>query len=80
MKIGKDKIYHALVNFAFALTGFISIPFAVGFCIGASIGKEYGDSKASGNKWDWMDIVADLIGMGLGLLTVIIVKKIIGGN
>ena len=80
MKIGKDKLYHALVNFVFALTGFISIPFALGLCIGASIGKEYGDSKASGNKWDWMDIVADLIGMGLGLLTVIIVKKIIGGN
>jgi len=78
MNIGKDRIYHALVNFAFALTGFVSIPFALGLCIGASIGKEYGDSKASGNKWDWVDILADLVGMALGILTVIVIKKIGG--
>ena len=78
MNIGTDKIKHALVNFFLALTGFVSIPFALGLCIGASVGKEYGDSKASGNKWDWWDIVADLIGMGVGIVIVLIIKKLGG--
>jgi len=79
MKIGKDKLLHAAVNFALALTGFLSVPFAIGICIGASVGKEYGDSKAAGNKWDWLDIVADLIGMAAGLGVVFLVK-LIGGK
>ncbi len=76
---GTDKIYHALVNLVLALTGFVSIPFALGLCLGASLGKEYGDSKATGNHWDWLDIVADLIGMTFGILFVIVIKQIIGG-
>ncbi len=31
--------------------------------IGLSVGKEYGDSKATGNTWSWEDILADLLGI-----------------
>lgn len=37
------------------------------FALGLGLGKEYGDSKASGNKWDWWDIVADVLGIGAGI-------------
>lgn len=35
--------------------------------IGLAAGKEYGDSKAIGNKWDWHDIAADAAGIFAGL-------------
>ena len=34
--------------------------------VGAAIGKEYGDSKASGNHWCWYDLIADGIGTAIG--------------
>jgi len=34
--------------------------------IGLAIGKEYGDSKAPGNKWEWWGILADAIGIAVG--------------
>lgn len=70
-----DKVLHFGVNFVMALTAFWSWQFAVGICIGLSVGKEYGDSKASGNKWSWADIIADMLGMGFGLLVVYIVRR-----
>lgn len=30
------------------------------------VGKEYGDKCAPGNKWDWNDIVADMVGAIVG--------------
>ena len=57
--IGKDKWLH------FAVCTVTSI-IDTGFAIGLAIGKEYGDSKAAGNKWDWMDILADAAGIVLG--------------
>ena len=74
MTIGKDKLLHFGANLLMSLTAFLSVPFAIGLCLGASFGKEYGDSKAPGNKWDWFDILADLIGMGVGLFIVYLVK------
>jgi len=47
------------------------------FSLGLGLGKEYGDSKAKGNKWDWWDIVADVIGIGVGSLLVFIAYSII---
>ncbi len=85
--MGKDKILHALVCFAAVVgcgiaTCWISIDasFAsgIGFAIGLGLGKEYGDSKAKGNKWDWMDIAADLIGTAAGALVLILFWKIKG--
>jgi len=48
------------------------------FAFGLAIGKEYGDSKAKGNKWDWFDLLADILGIIVALLMLFIVKKIKG--
>ena len=42
--------------------------YGAAFAIGLGIGKEYGDSQAVGNKWDWFDILADVLGCGAGLV------------
>lgn len=57
--IGKDKYKH----FGVCLIASVIHPF---LAIGLAIGKEYGDSKAIGNKWDWYDILADIIGIVIG--------------
>lgn len=73
-----DKLYHLSVNVGLALTGFISYPFALGLCIGASFGKEVGDKLAKGKDWRWQDsagdLIADAIGMGIGLVVVMIFR------
>ena len=81
MSIGKDKLLHAGVCF-FATVLVAIATFWVGqigsilcgslFALGLGLGKEYGDSKASGNKWDWWDILADCVGIGLAVLSVFI--------
>lgn len=71
--IGKDKLYHFGVCFATtiavgivfgAISGFLSAMFL-------GIGKEYGDSKAYGNKWSRGDIIANTIGATVGLLLIL---------
>ena len=72
MKIQNDKILHALVCAGATLISFLYMrmffPFGPAitaswlFPMGLGLGKEYGDSKASGNAWDWWDIVADAVG------------------
>jgi len=83
MKIGKDKWMHAGVCFAATALSFLGMklffPFApsVTACwllpAGLGLGKEYGDSKATGNAWSWEDIVAD----GAGILAFVIPALII---
>lgn len=46
--------------------------------LGLGIGKEYGDSQASGNKWDWTDIVADILGIGAALIVLLLMYFIVG--
>lgn len=88
MKIPKDKILHFLVCLGASLSVGIASWFlgkdASCFCgfwfaWGLGLGKEYGDSKASGNYWDWWDIVANIAGIacgiGLNLLIYSIVRK-----
>lgn len=78
----RDKLLHficcfivsavmAVINglYGIILVGMIN-SFACGIAIG--VGKEYGDSKAKGNKWDWKDIIADAIGALLGSLIVLL--------
>ena len=72
MDIENDKIYHALVCAAATLVSFLYMRSFFAFApalascwllpMGLGFGKEYGDSKASGNCWDWWDIVADAVG------------------
>ena len=37
------------------------------FALGLGLGKEFGDSRAPGNRWDWYDILADLLGIAAGV-------------
>ena len=46
--------------------------------LGFGIGKEYGDSQASGNKWDMTDIVADILGIGAALVVLLLMYFIVG--
>lgn len=72
-----DKVEHALV--CFLLTTVFGIMAAlcgghlagalwagVGTGLGAGLGKEFGDS-ASGGDFDWYDVLADVIGVVLGV-------------
>ncbi|ROT10452.1 hypothetical protein ED388_04845 [Muribaculaceae bacterium Isolate-007 (NCI)] len=77
MKIQQDKIKHFTVCFIVAsiassveaLCGATYLLSAVaGVIAGGAIGvgKEYGDKCSPGNKWDWNDIAADMIGSVIG--------------
>lgn len=79
MKIGLDKLFHAGVCFLgtaivscamFFLGEAGSILCGSWFSLGLGFGKEYGDSKASGNKWDWWDIVADVAGIAVAVICI----------
>ena len=59
MKIGKDKWLH----FGVCAGASVVSPW---LGVGLGLGKEYGDSKAVGNRWDWLDILADALGVGVG--------------
>lgn len=82
--MGKDKILHSLACFVATLAsyGFMRMFFSFApsvtsswfLPVGLGIGKEYGDSKATGNKWDWEDIVADLIGTLLAVFVILLVQ------
>ena len=61
MLLHKDKLYH------FGICLIVSI-FQPWLAVGLALGKEYGDSKAIGNKWDWGDILSDALGIILGVL------------
>lgn len=46
---------------------------AAGAGIGAGFGKEYGDLMAKDNTWDWKDIIADVIGVAVAVLLLLII-------
>lgn len=72
-----DKLLHFIISLlaTFIATSLISFlgeaPALIGgslLAIGLGLGKEYGDSKAPGNKWDWWDIAADLLGIATAVI------------
>ena len=75
MKIATDKVKHFLACAAISFTA-STVEFGAeyhnawiaGFIAGMAIGvgKEYGESCAHGNKWDWSDIGADVVGSIIG--------------
>lgn len=81
MTIGKDKWLHAIVCFVatVAVGGVMSI-FGKGislssgilFSCGLGFGKEFGDLLNPNSKWDWMDLIADLVGTAVGTVLLII--------
>ena len=62
--IRADLLLHFGCCFIPSLFGY----YGAAFALGLGIGKEYGDSRAINNKWDWLDILADLIGILAGLI------------
>ncbi len=79
--IGADKLLHFgvcfLVNFMIATATPSQITNGVGFSVGLSLGKEYGDSRAIGNKWDNYDLLADGIGISVGVATGLYVNDLL---
>ena len=72
-----DKIFHLFASFVIAMIvsafyAHTSAPTVIcvvsGFLvsISAGIGKEFGDSQATGNSWCWNDMLWNLIGALLG--------------
>ncbi len=77
MKIPTDKIKHLSACFMVSTTAAVieSVSganywqsFLAGMTAGLAIGvgKEYGDKCAVGNRWNWLDIMADAIGSLMG--------------
>ena len=85
--IAKDKKLHFICCMLIALAttifiGLLSNWYTGGLAglltaMGTGVGKEYGDKINPYNKWDWYDILANLIGAVIGILlgiTVLILK------
>lgn len=45
-----------------------SVYFSVSFTLGAGLGKEFYDSKTPGGTFSYKDLIADILGIGLGLV------------
>lgn len=82
-----DKLQHFLVCAAIAavmaavmmLVGATVVQTAitsVGAAMAAGFGKEYGDRCAVGNRWDWLDLAADLAGAVVGTVVVLSVCEL----
>lgn len=85
-RIETDKLLHFGVSAAAAFivslltsfTGFWTAALCGSlFTLGLGLGKEYGDSKASGNHWDWWDIFADVLGMATGVGIVLLGRAVL---
>lgn len=79
MKIQKDKLQHFCVCLISTLVfgcaawltgGSMQMGYAVGISLsaGLALGKEYGDKNATGNHWCWWDLLADLCGILVAVL------------
>lgn len=72
-----DKLQHFFVCLGSTLLiGLFSPIAATAFTLGLGLGKEFGDSRAVGNKWDWWDILADICGVAAGAFVILIIGLI----
>ena len=71
--IRADLLLHFGCCFIPSLFGY----YGAAFALVLGIGKEYGDSRAKNNKWDWLDILADYMGLFIGYVIVFMIKWII---
>lgn len=78
MNLSTDKILHiqtcALISLIVALiANALGSPIIASiFCgyvcaLSAGFGKEFGDKFSPSNRWSWKDVLADVIGGGLGV-------------
>lgn len=62
--LDKNSIKHFGVCFLLSLLG----SYGVAFALGASVTKEWKDSKEKNNHWCWVDLTVDVIGCICGYL------------
>lgn len=72
--MSSDKALHALWSFFFtAFIGHWLLWYAVaGAVLMIGILKEWYDSRQPGNHWCWWDILSDIIGIGLAIITLLL--------
>lgn len=61
----------AVNHFLGYVPGVVASLFGAVFALGLSLGKEFGDKSNPGSGWSWWDLVAD----GLGILVGILINK-----
>lgn len=66
----KDKIQHFIVCL-------IASVFSPLFAAGLAIGKEFADSRSTGNHWCWLDLLADFIGIAIGTIPHILILQLL---
>ena len=87
MAIRKDHIFHFIASavgmiFGYYIMTLLSCPFwpciagGVLFGLGLGLGKEFGDMLSPGNKFDFSDLLADLIGLAVGTGIVLLIGLI----
>lgn len=87
MKMGKDKIQHfgvcliatlVMSSAAWLTSDNLKEGCAIGIAltVGLALGKEYGDKNATGNHWCWWDLLADLCGILVGVLLLMLSSKL----
>ena len=87
MKIEKDKRQHfwvsAIAAFLMSMLTWFSGNWAALcgslFALGLGLGKEYGDSKSSGDHWSWADIGFDLLGIAAAEIVFLLLRWLICG-
>ena len=87
--MGKDKILHFAICtlcafviallFSFVADLWVALLAAFVATLLLGVGKEYGDSKASGNHWCWYDLIADVTGAVIGCCIALVLVIILGG-
>ena len=87
MEIRKDHVFHFIASALGMLLGYyimslLKCPFwpcmAGGFLfgLGLGLGKEIGDMMSPGNKFDFSDLLADILGLAAGSLLIMILRFI----
>ena len=87
MQLNKDKWFHLLASFFGMIVGYYvmallkcpSWPCIAGgvlFGLGLGLGKEFGDMMSPGNKFDFSDLLADLLGLAIGTGVVLVIAFI----
>lgn len=61
--IDKNSIKHFSVCFLLSLIG----AYGMSAAIGASVTREYDNSKTKGNHWCWLDLLFDFLGCVVGM-------------
>ena len=77
--MSKDKIIHFTICFVSTVLVGLAAGKAAGAAgaAGLGIGKEYGDSRAPGNRWDNWDLLADFAGIVAGLIVVWAIGEVV---